>query len=1198
MTLAHIRISVILLDVLPELGTDPSQVTILLSLSLRSFRLLRSLQRPLDVLNILFASLGSDDNFAQREETYAFGLQLAEWKDPLSLCEAIVCLSNAVPDDSHDTLQKAEAIEHTNKPLLMATETLKLIFFHLSNKMSDGSPTCDKLVLHLVEAISRSNPEMMSNILSGRCASTDAIKEAVYGSAIRQKSYMIVSRLLDSGVDPCLPISRYWVCNRACPRPKCRWGCMLISERGMMKLYARDKRTSLSCGMQDAAFSCDTRLARLLFNARAGAKDAGLFLRQQVSLLEIVALAGGYASGFDGAMDFAQLLIKHNLLASCGRKALVSAIGISIARGNNRLAKFLIEEGASIILPEDVSRGYGHMSLHSHKLKSTGINLTPLHGAIVSENAEMVKSLLQPFLSHSTQMSAQDIKHLLITSCLAGDADTTIRVLTQHPNILDGWNQGITPLVATAWNQDNTVAEVLLDLGACVGRTLKDRILNVSIPAPIHIAAWHGNTDLVQRLVDFDADFNVRYIWDDNFLLKGLNITKGRTLSPLQMTLQNGNPDTARALIPLSNLLGDELIKAVELDDSSLISDIVSKDPDNIDSTDELGRTVLQIAIKAANTTFIPLYFSLGGSYHSRALYVAVDAAIKSKGYSIVHLLATYRPIGGIDHNEASSLVLSIDAREWDLAFLLLQDPFLPSLSRSFRSWPEALYTSGRIDFMGKEPLWNRPPSDMNSYGEKARHVFDKSPLSSALLSENQALIGNMIQRGYTFQSCDVQTMQYVADDTRQAVLSHFPLETMDLLCRRVFLLYAIFSRDVRRIVQHMNLLDSLDFECWSRCSFCDGRSLLDTTFPLELAVGVGSTETILLILDAGANIDFNVCERTALFEAVLWERLDAVALLLDRGASIGGCAEHILYPAIRAKNLEMITLLLDHGVSIDPPVQSERGETALQYSVESGRLDIARLLLSRGADVNALPAKECGNTALEFAARYGRLDMIHLLLEMGAKLDGEMRIYYVRSVGFADPRKYSSQGCDLSSIETSSDSSEELSVLDYEAEQAEHVEDEGGRLRSPSYAIYSMPQPPQNNIISLRTEPSELNFADNRTVEFGLNSSQILACQRVIELDETMQDSNLAQSTAGDSNMSPNMTSFSGIDSPEVLEQGAFSTEEIPGLGPNTYILEADIQGEQSNMARAGEVGWGGPFSNATSNELEFWFGEYPYCL
>ncbi|TGJ84983.1 hypothetical protein E0Z10_g3780 [Xylaria hypoxylon] len=471
------------------------------------------------------------------------------------------------------------------------------------------------------------------------------------------------------------------------------------------------------------------------------------------------------------------------------------------------------------------------------------------------------------------------------------------------------------------------------------------------------------------------------------------------------MAFKNRNPDTARALIPYSNLVGGELVQAVNLGDSALISGIISIGADIL-WTSPNGKTVLEGAAKVENATVLSLYFSSGGSYQSAALYGAVEAAIKSKDYAIVRLLASHRPIEEIDCYEASSLVLSIRALEWGLASLLLCGPFLPGPSKAFMEPCAAAVEMAWRALGVVKPYWIQPLTGVES--NNVVPTVYLTPLSTALLSGSQSLIEEMVS-------------------------------------------------------------------------------------PLLLAIQSGDIGSVRLILDAGANIEFQVSGITALSQAVLEERLDIVKRVLDRGAST------------------------------DPLIQSGDGPTALQWVAMNGYLSVVKLLLSRGADINALPVKVHGRTALEGAAEHGKLDMVYLLLEMGSKIDGDMGIYYVRSVGLAKReghwdianflkkhgswgvkhqilhdrpgildddahfrydkdtdcwdirqmiRKHQSYdwysvGSSYCSTDSSPDGSfDAFDIIDGEVEQAEDTEDESEKRPSTSYNTNSTPQTGWDNII------------------------------------------------------------------------------------------------------------------------------------
>ncbi len=145
---------------------------------------------PGDLL-IAFFTLGQYDEIHRVESIYS------AWRNPRELHKLLLRLANMVLDDPEDRHEKAEALARNEFPPCMVMKMLKIIFFRLSNKLGEygeyrnKASQCihDKFVLHLVKAVSHSNPEMIKSLFFSRSATTKAIKEAVYGSAIREKNY-------------------------------------------------------------------------------------------------------------------------------------------------------------------------------------------------------------------------------------------------------------------------------------------------------------------------------------------------------------------------------------------------------------------------------------------------------------------------------------------------------------------------------------------------------------------------------------------------------------------------------------------------------------------------------------------------------------------------------------------------------------------------------------------------------------------------------------------------------------------------------------------------------------------------------------------------------------------------------------------------------------------------------------------------
>lgn len=114
-----------------------------------------------------------------------------------------------------------------------------------------------------------------------------------------------------------------------------------------------------------------------------------------------------------------------------------------------------------------------------------------------------------------------------------------------------------------------------------------------------------------------------------------------------------------------------------------------------------------------------------------------------------------------------------------------------------------------------------------------------------------------------------------------------------------------------------------------------------------------GHTDTVLLLLDAGADMDAtNIRGWTALMEASLKGHDEIGMVLLERGADVN--------------------------------LKSQRGRTALLWASSTGSPEIVEALLANNADVNVKDNE--GQTAIKFAARQGHTDIVRLLAAAGGR--------------------------------------------------------------------------------------------------------------------------------------------------------------------------------------------------------------------
>ncbi|RYP63126.1 hypothetical protein DL771_009420 [Monosporascus sp. 5C6A] len=289
---------------------------------------------------------------------------------PEAISATIVNLFKSIPEIGGEG-GKTQQLCNAGNMNSMATQLLVVLLFRLSNKFHQSRFDSEKaqkihddLIMHLIKEILKSNPAFLADLLRSRGHTSDAIKEAVYASAVRASKYEIVSQLLKAGVDPNLPVPVFI-------RQK------FDIERGKASMTWGNPILHTPSGLAIAAYRLDTRLAVMLLEA--GATVYGNFL------LYIVAAGDNH----DRTVEIAQLLVRAE----------------------------------------------------------TKVDL--------------------PFaMCKSSVLPKRTLKEIFVTACWAGDLETAEKLLGLDIELDEGWELGITPLVATAWNPDTRLAETLLQRGA------------------------------------------------------------------------------------------------------------------------------------------------------------------------------------------------------------------------------------------------------------------------------------------------------------------------------------------------------------------------------------------------------------------------------------------------------------------------------------------------------------------------------------------------------------------------------------------------------------------------------------------------------------------------------------------------------------------------------------------------------------
>jgi ankyrin repeat protein len=222
--------------------------------------------------------------------------------------------------------------------------------------------------------------------------------------------------------------------------------------------------------------------------------------------------------------------------------------------------------------------------------------------------------------------------------------------------------------------------------------------------------------------------------------------------------------------------------------------------------------------------------------------------------------------------------------------------------------------------------------------------------------------------------------------------------------------LYCVSQYGLSRSVKHL-------LEAGANVN-CNGHK------PLRAACKFGSTETVRLLIEHGADPNPRDFAEDILKVAARTGNAEIILLLLENGAQVNAAdvgSMSVLHCACQSGHVGAVQVLLDHGADID--AQDSSWGTAICVASHRGHKEITHLLLDRGANIyihggrhgNALQAAcdpECGHidretvvrlldegadpnamggeygTVLCAASRFGNIELVEILLQRGANVN------------------------------------------------------------------------------------------------------------------------------------------------------------------------------------------------------------------
>ncbi|KAH2006453.1 hypothetical protein KXV78_008444 [Aspergillus fumigatus] len=152
---------------------------------------------------------------------------------------------------------------------------------------------------------------------------------------------------------------------------------------------------------------------------------------------------------------------------------------------------------------------------------------------------------------------------------------------------------------------------------------------------------------------------------------------------------------------------------------------------------------------------------------------------------------------------------------------------------------------------------------------------------------------------------------------------------------------------------------------------------------PLHFALGRGSLECVLLLIERGADLQqYESTGSRALYPAISSGSHALVEFLVNRGCNpLGCCGYTALSLAAVMGHQSLVRYFLAQGV--DPEMRDRTGFTALGHAAKAGHADVVETLLEWG--VRRDNVGEDGETALCWAARENHAVVVEVLLRHGA---------------------------------------------------------------------------------------------------------------------------------------------------------------------------------------------------------------------
>ncbi|KAH8587388.1 ankyrin repeat-containing domain protein [Bisporella sp. PMI_857] len=576
-------------------------------------------------------------------------------------------------------------------------------------------------------------------------------------------------------------------------------------------------------------------------------------------------------------------------------------------------------------------------------------NYTCLEVAASTGNLQLVKLLFRKGESFDNLLFIGLYK-CLPAALWSGSRRLVNYIISKGGSVVDESTDGRSCLAMACESGNMEMVKFLIALRANPNQHSAAELRN-ELPTPIQIAAYHGNSSIVQLLIDHGANTNgPRFVKPCSWPFRK------QLVSTLQAVLLSGDLTTAEILIRAGAYKAED---------------------DVVDIYKPYPWTALQIACSQGWRDIVELFISKGADINEPAKNskhgaTALTVAISSGNTNLVlYLLKSGVNVNSPskDHPAPSPLQVAAEYARFDITKRLIQ--LGADIDDSGALWAAVKRNDSRcVAYLISCNLSllalrrNKINTEMSDYGRAA--------LAQAAANGNRKMVQILLDAGIDVMHAPTQRFSSFATPHRRRKKAP--------TCHAISM--AAQNADYDLIVRLLKYGAPVEVPSHN----CSGSESVINYLPLYEPEAL---RIIDLLTHHGAKLESSILQ-----EAISCRSLDVIYHLLSVGVDINApAAGHRGRTALQAaceENLEdVLKLLLKKDADVNAPAALHTGATVLQIAVINGNFKILQMLLDAGAELYAQRGKVDGRTAIEGAAESGRLDIVHLLLDQAADIDG-----------------------------------------------------------------------------------------------------------------------------------------------------------------------------------------------------------------